>query len=89
MENIKNTLGISKGDSMSGIDVDQSALMQNEEFAKEISNPEASAGKDINYKQLNSSGGPNYGRESKIPEHKSALLNKQVFPFPRDNPLPS
>jgi hypothetical protein len=89
MEKIKNTLGISKSDDMSGIDADQSALMQNEEFVKETNNPEASAGKDINYKQLNSSGGPNYGRESKIPEHESAPLNKQVFPFPRVIPCPA
>jgi hypothetical protein len=89
MEKIKNTLGISKGDDMSGIGVDQRALTQNEQFVKDASNPEAIANKDINYKQLNSSGGPNYGRGSKTPEHKSTFLNKQVFSFPRDNLFPS
>lgn len=76
MEKIKNTLGISKGDGMSGIGVDQSALMQNEEFAKHASNPEASVDHQIDPKDMNSPGGPTFGRQSKIPEHKSALLNK-------------
>jgi hypothetical protein len=76
MEKIKNTLGISKGEDMSGIDVDQSAMMQNEEFAKVASNPKSSDGKGTNTKDINSAGGPTFGRESKIPEHKSNLLNK-------------
>jgi len=76
MEKVKSTLSISKGDGMSGIGVDQSALMQNEEFAKEASNPEMSKDKNINTKDINSAGGPSFGRESKVPHHKSELLNK-------------
>lgn len=76
MEKIKNTLGISKGDGMSGIGVDQSAMMENEDFAREATNPEMSLDKGTNPKDINSAGGPSFGRESKIPEHKSGLLNK-------------
>lgn len=76
MAKIRNTLGVSKGDDMSGISVDQSALMENEQFAKEASNPETSLDKDINPKDINSTGGPSFGRESKVPQHKSELLNK-------------
>ena len=76
MEKIKNTLGISKGDGMSGIGVDQSAMMENEDFAREAKNPEMSLDKGTNPKDINSAGGPSFGRESKIPEHKSGLLNK-------------
>lgn len=76
MEKIKNTLGISKGDGMSGIGVDQSALMENEDFARQATNPESSLDKGTNPKDINSAGGPSFGRESKIPEHKSELLNK-------------
>lgn len=76
MEKIRSTLGISKGEDMSGIDTDQSAMMQNEEFAKVVSKPQSSDGKGTNTKDINSAGGPTFGRESKIPEHKSNLLNK-------------
>lgn len=76
MEKIRNTLGVSKGDDMSGIDVDQSALLQDEQFAEEANNPETSLDKGANPKDINSAGGPSFGRESKVPDHKSELLNK-------------
>ena len=76
MEKIRNTLGVSKGDDMSGIGVDQSALLQDAQFAKEANNPEMSLDKGTNSKDINSAGGPSFGRESKVPNHKSELLNK-------------
>lgn len=76
MEKIRNTLGLTKGEDMSGIDTDQSAMMQDEEFAKVASNPESSIDKGTNPKDINSAGGPTFGRESKIPNHKSEPLNK-------------
>ena len=76
MEKVKNTLGISKGGGMSGIGVDQSALMQNEEFAEQANNPEMSIDKGTNPKDINSAGGPSFGRESKTAHHNSELLNK-------------
>ena len=67
MEKIKNTLGISKGDGMSGIGVDQSALMENEDFARQATNPESSLDKGTNPKDINSAGGPSFGRRVKNP----------------------
>ena len=61
---------------MSGIGVDQSALMQNEEFAKQANDPEMSIDRETNPKDINSAGGPSFGRESKVTHHKSELLNK-------------
>jgi hypothetical protein len=75
MEKIKSTLDISKGGGMSGIGTDQSALLRDEEF-KTQSEDHPEQVPDINPKDLNTPGGPNYGRTSKIPDHKSALLNK-------------
>ena len=61
---------------MSGIGVDQTSLLQNEEFAKQANDDEMSKDKGTNPKDINNAGGPTYGRESKVEEHKSEVLNK-------------
>lgn len=115
MEKVKSALDISKGDGMSGIGVDQTALLENPEFKDQVENtvegkpiseyasirsstlpPAALECCAFSYqhnrsvvcphwlmdlqpqdpRDLNTSGGPNYGRMSKTEDHKSSLLNK-------------